>query len=164
MALMLIMLLLGCISVQETEGPINQAIEKKNETVIEATKEIQIEATRNEMQVLNSNTVFPEPEVFEFNKTINDSYVVYFFHSPKCSACQESYSIISELKDKYPEIIFINYSLATGSGNRAYIQFAELNNLSRDKRLVPQVYVNGSIITNRYNIGEKLGPLLSELK
>lgn len=154
-----IILLLGCIPVEEPEGQAN-IIENEQD----AENEEMAEQKANEEPVLASETVLPGPEVFEFSKTINGSYVVYFFHSERCSACQESYPIMNELQGKYPGIIFINYSLAKGSGSKAYAEFAELNNLSKDKRLVPQVYVNGTIITDRFNIEEKLGPLLSELE
>lgn len=161
-AAFLIILLFGCISAgQEQNGAIeNRIIEPANGPANENKEQ----PKQGNDAVLTSETVFPEPEIFEFSRTINGSYVVYFFHSEGCSACRESYPTISELKNKHLEIIFINYSLATASGSRAYAKFADLNNLSRDKRLVPQVYVNGTIITDRFNIEEKLGQILSELK
>ena len=159
-----LVLLLGCTSVQEpiAEGTTSTekatAIEASNETTVE-NETIEQAMETNETRIMAN----PEPETFDFNKTINESYVVYFFYSPGCSACKETYPVMDGLKEEYDDIIFINYSLATGSGTEAYKQFADLNNLSRDMRLVPQVLVNGTIITDRFHIEEELGPLLQNL-
>ncbi len=168
--LLLMVLLVGCI--QTGEPAVNKTIEDVTEPVVEEPVGIEpAENTsvaplpvKNTSNVLTADTVFPEPEFYEFNSTINGSYVVYFFHTESCSACRETYPVIEELGERYPEIIFKNYSIRTGSGSRAYKQFADLYNLSPDKRLVPQVLVNGTIITDRFNIEEKLEPILSGLK
>ncbi len=167
--ILLLLLLSGCVSeIQETNETINEtsvpepSVENEEEAQTAAIEE---NKTNNDLHsdVMNSKTVFPEEPVFDFNKTNeNGSMIVYFFHSPGCSACRETYGTIAELEDKYPNILFVNYSLANANGSLAYVQFAEKYNLSASKQLVPQVLVNDTIITDRFNIEEKLENILKE--
>lgn len=166
-------LLAGCIA--ETpegtpgEGVSNASMEKDMGNITAPEPAVQAPAdnqTQNNSttEVITSETVFPPEPVFDFNYTDeNGTLRVFFFHSPGCSACRDSYPIISELEGKFPNVSFINYSLATPNGSKAYVKFAELHNLSTQKQMVPQVLVNGTIITDRFNIEEKLEPLLENL-
>lgn len=137
--------------------PPNKTIENSEKSEIK----IPIEKTT---EVMTADMEFPKKTIYEFKKIENGSLVVYFFHSERCIACQETYPIIESLQNKYPNVIFIKYSIRTGSGSSAYKQFADSNNLSNDMRLVPQIYVNGSIITDRFNIEKKLEKILSDYK
>lgn len=161
------LLFLGCTSeavvetMDETEE-VNEIpwIEENQSQIVEN----QTMGDDNQSELLTSETVFPELPVFDFSITKNGSLVVYFFHSPGCSACKASYPLIDELEEKYPDVIFERHDLSNANGTEAYKQFADFKNLSRDKRLVPQVYVNGTVITDRFNIEEKLEPIISEWK
>ncbi len=122
------------------------------------------ETANDTTEAITSETVYPQEPFFDFNYTDeNGTLRVFFFHSPGCSACQDSYPIIRELEEKFPDVEFINYSLATQNGSKAYVKFAQLHNLSTQKQMVPQVLVNGTIITDRFNIEEMLEPLLENL-
>jgi len=170
--ILLLLLLSGCVSeIQETNETINETpvpelvIEVEEDPPAEITEENKTNSTNNDLHsdVMNSETVFPEEPVFDFNRTNeNGSMIVYFFHSPGCSACRETYGTVSELEEKYPDIVFVSYSLANANGSLAYVQFAEKYNLSTSKQLVPQVLVNDTIITDRFNIEEKLEDILKE--
>lgn len=164
------MLLFGCVS--ETQGI--EIVENKTindskifEHEIEAIEgNISANSTDNDLHadVMNTDTIFPEEPIFEFNKTAeNGSMIVYFFHSPGCSACRETYQTIADLEEKYPNIVFINYSLASANGSKAYVQFAEKYNLSTSKQLVPQVLVNDTIITDRFNIEDTLEEIIKNI-
>lgn len=163
----LFLIVVGCVS-EEAPAPI---VEQANATVPEAnTSSIVVPEpsppiqANNTTSVMTSETIFPPEPVFDFNYTDgNGTLRVFFFHSPGCSACQDSYPILKELEGKYPEVDFSNYSLATQNGSKAYVKFAELHNLSAQKQMVPQVLVNGTIITDRFNIEEKLESLLENL-
>jgi thiol-disulfide isomerase/thioredoxin len=166
-------LLAGCVAEEEVVKS-NQTV---NETIVREesipeplnisnnTRPEPVPLPQNDTtEVMTTDTVFPEEPVFNFNYTDrNGTPIVYFFHSPGCSACQDAYPIINDLEIEYPKVIFINYSLATQNGSKAYVQFADLHNLSMQERMVPQVMVNGTIITDRFNIQEKLGSLLENL-
>lgn len=142
--------------------PVNKTVVvNDNQTVNNATN---ITTNASTLNVMTTDTVFPEEPIFDFNLTDEQGgWIVYFFHSPACSACQDTYPIIEELEDEYPGVTFINYSLATQNGSKAYVQFAKLYNLSTQKQMVPQVLVNGTILTDRFNIDGQLGPLLENL-
>ncbi len=163
----LCLVIAGCVT-EETPEPIVEA--EENDTASETDTNGIMPETMPPPQAndtegkLKNETVFPKEPFFDFNYTDeNGTWRVFFFHSPGCSACQDSYPIIGDLKEKYPEVSFINYSLATQNGSKAYVKFAELHNLSTQKQMVPQVLVNGTILTDRFNIEQKLGPLLENL-
>jgi hypothetical protein len=50
----------------------------------------------------------------------------------------------------------LEYDLANTSGSEAYGDFAAQHNLSDTQMLVPQVLVNGTILTDRFNINKSL--------
>jgi thiol-disulfide isomerase/thioredoxin len=164
---LILLMVAGCVAeASETTSDNDEiAVLPESNTSNKTTSEPEpIAKTNNTTEVITSETEFPKEPVFDLNYTDgNGTLRVFFFHSPGCSACQDSYPIIEELEGKHPEVDFINYSLATQNGSKAYVKFAELHNLSTKKQMVPQVLVNGTIITDRFNIEEKLGPLLQNL-
>jgi thiol-disulfide isomerase/thioredoxin len=169
LAVLVLAIMAGCVAEQPPE-PTSVAVEttsaQNGTTAATAPPPQQISppVENNTTGVMTSETVFPPEPVFDFNYTDgNGTLRVFFFHSPGCSACRDSYPIMGELEDEFPGVIFINYSLATENGSKAYVRFAELHNLSTQKQMVPQVLVNGTIITDRFNIEEELGPLLENL-
>ena len=168
------LLAFGCIATDtdNESNPETNATEpvlqenKNNETLSEpqAVNDSEKTGTNDTAEVITSETIYPQEPVFDFNYTDeNGTLRVFFLHSPGCSACRDTYPIIEELEGKFPEVDFINYSLATQNGSKAYVKFAELHNLSTKKQMVPQALVNGTIITDRFNIEERLEPLLENL-
>jgi len=87
--------------------------------------------------------------------------MVYFFYSPGCSACKAIIPEIDGLEASYPDALFLRYDLSTRNGSEAYKQFAQQHNLSSDRMYVPQVLVNGTIITDRFNINQSLEAIIS---
>lgn len=91
----------------------------------------------------------------------NGSLIVYYFHSSGCGACKALAPEIERLEADYPDVTFIRYDLADVGGSAAYRAFAEEKNLSTDRMLVPQVLVNGTIITDRFSINDSLEGIIS---
>ncbi len=157
-------LLLGCVA-QETENKntsnetSNQLIttEKPRQPPVQQQQPL-LPPTQNTMDVLTTETEFPEIPKFNFsNTTTSDGrLIVYFFFSPYCVASKAIRPEIDKLEDKYPDVDWEEYDIATQNGTYAYLDFAEQYNLSKEKRLVPQVLVNGIIITDRFNINKSL--------
>jgi thiol-disulfide isomerase/thioredoxin len=87
--------------------------------------------------------------------------IVYFFFSPRCSASRAIIPEIDILESEYPDALFLRYNLSMDNGSEAYRQFAEQHNLSNDEMYVPQVLVNSTIITDRFEINESLEGLLN---
>lgn len=152
-------LLSACVS-QEAPEPASPVAEQKEEAEIVQDKvdTSNLTVAPTETDVLTADTVFPEPPVFDFtNKTTTDGrLIVYYFKSTGCIASKELQPEIDRLQAEYPEIEWHTYDIITQNGTLAYNQFAEMHNLSTEKRLVPQALVNGTIITDRFNINETL--------
>lgn len=169
--ILLVVLLLGCVTAEAPADNGTKGIEKPEpaqvieESTITEEEPVTIEEN-NTMEntsadVMATDSVSPEMPIFDFNKTTeNGTLIIYFFHSPGCSACKATYPFMDELKDDHPEVIFIGYSLAEVNGTMAYREFARLNNLSSKQQMVPQVYVNGIILTDRFNIEDNLEGIL----
>ena len=120
----------------------------------------------NTTTVLMANTKFPEPPKFNFsNVTTGDGkLIIYYFYSPYCVASRAIRPEIDRLEQKYPELNWMEYDISTQNGTLAYTSFADQYNLSTDKRLVPQVLVNGTIITDRFNINDTLENIITSFK
>jgi thiol-disulfide isomerase/thioredoxin len=115
---------------------------------------------RDVSDVMNTNTTFPEPMESEAdfsNITAADGgLIVYYFHSSGCSACKILRPEIDKLETKYPEVLWLEYDLADANGSQAYRNFAAQHNLSTQQMYVPQALVNGTILTDRFNINKSL--------
>jgi len=162
-AVVIVLLLFGCAAPPEEQKTSNETHEAAEEITEEEPQEIQEpEIVQNESPEANANeTVDPEEMVFDFNKTTeNGTLIVYFFHNPGCSACKGVYPFMDEARDRHPEVIFIGYSTAEPSGKEAYKQFVEHLDLNKSQQYIPQVYVNGTIITDRFKIEERLEPII----
>jgi len=105
----------------------------------------------------------PQREVFNFSDATDGDgrVIVYYFFSSGCSACKALRGDIDRLEAECQGADWREYDLKNQSGSWAYLDFATQNNLSRQERLVPQVLVNGSIITDRFKINESLGGILA---
>ncbi|MDD5171570.1 MAG: thioredoxin family protein [Candidatus ainarchaeum sp.] len=115
---------------------------------------------RDASDVMNTNTTFPEPvdvEVDFSNITTSDGrLIVYYFYSSGCSACKALRPEIDRLEVEYTEVVWLEYDLVNESGGDAYRDFAEQHNLSTQQMYVPQALVNGTILTDRFNINQSL--------
>ncbi len=116
----------------------------------------------NTSDVLKSNYTPPELPKFDFsNKTTADGrLIVYYFFSPRCDACKALRPEIDKMEARYTNVKWLEYDITTQNGTWAYDAFATENNLSIKQRLVPQVLVNGQIITDRFNINSTLPGIL----
>ncbi len=108
--------------------------------------------------VMNTSFVPPKMPTYNFsNATTSDGrLIVYYFFSPRCEASVAIRPVITALEGKYPNVAWHEYDITTWNGTDAYIEFANEYNLSVQKRLVPQVLVDGRIITDRFNINSTL--------
>ncbi|MFH0737741.1 MAG: thioredoxin family protein [Candidatus Micrarchaeota archaeon] len=112
---------------------------------------------RDASDVFNSETVIPDPPVFDFNTTDADGrLMVYYFYLPKCSACLAITPEIDRMEAEYQDAVFVRYDISSQNGSLAYDAFAGRFNLSSDKLFVPQALVNGTVITDRFNINKSL--------
>jgi thiol-disulfide isomerase/thioredoxin len=112
--------------------------------------------------ILTTDTKFPVPPHFDFsNITTSDGrLIVYYFYSQYCSACNALRPEIDKLKAKSASVEWIEYDIANQNGSIAYGNFADQKNLSMKERLVPQVLVNGTVITDRFKINDTLGSVI----
>ena len=115
--------------------------------------------------VLTTDTKNPVPPHYDFrnNTTPDGRPIVYFFYSPHCSACQAILPVIGELKTKFATVEWLEYDITTQNGTLAYQEYAKEMNLSPKQEMVPQVLVNGTIITDRFHINDTLGPVLGNI-
>jgi thiol-disulfide isomerase/thioredoxin len=155
----LAILMLGCAAQEGSKTPEN--VSKPSPEEPEPQKIVNtsnLSFNRTTTDVLTADTKFPEPLKFDFsNKTTEDGrLIVYYFKSSGCSACKELQPEIDRLMGKYTEVEWHIHDIVTQNGTIAYTQFADQYNLSPDKRLVPQALVDGSIITDRFNINNSL--------
>lgn len=115
---------------------------------------------RNVSDVMNTDTTFPEVADIEFDfsniTTPDGRLIVHYFHSSGCSACKTLRPEIDKLEARYTEVLWLEYDLANESGGEAYRDFAAQNNLSDQQMFVPQALVNGTILTDRFNINQSL--------
>jgi len=118
--------------------------------------------SRNASDVMNDNTTFPEEPTYDFSNltTPEGRLIVYYFYSSYCGACNALRPEIDKLRAEYPQVTWHEYDLTKEEGSNAYEAFANQKNLSTEKRLVPQAYVNGTIITDRFNINDSLEGIL----
>ncbi len=117
--------------------------------------------TREADDVMNTETELPGVPDFEFPATEEGRLVVHFFYSKYCVASQAILPEIDRLEASYPDVEFRRYDITTQNGTWAYVDFADGFNLSTEKRLVPQVLVNGTILTDRFNINSSLEGIIT---
>ena len=113
--------------------------------------------------VTTTATVFPKQPTFDFTNitTPEGELRVSYFFSPRCSACKALRPEIDLLEAKYTNVQWNEYDITTVNGSLAYLDFAAQYNLNQSLRLVPQVLVNGTIITDRFHINQTLDSLIA---
>src|SRR5208283_4194791 len=139
---------------QPVQAPSTQQANKTN---------ISLNITRQIVgNLLTTDTVIPTQPHYDFRDTTTpDGWpIVYFFYSPHCSACQAILPVIDDLKAKFTSVEWLEYDITTQNGTLAYQEYAKEMNLSPKQEMVPQVLVNGTIITDRFHINDTLGSIL----
>ncbi|MEW6035047.1 MAG: thioredoxin family protein [Candidatus Micrarchaeota archaeon] len=173
-----LLLLFGCAGQQVPEKSQPQAADEApvppesgsgagSETALQAEPALplpdtsNLSFTREADDVMNTNTELPGVPDFEFPLTDDGKLVVHYFYSPYCVASKAIGPEIDRLEATYPGVEFRRYDIATQNGTWAYLDFADTFNLSKEKRLVPQVLVNGTILTDRFNINGSLEGIIT---
>jgi thiol-disulfide isomerase/thioredoxin len=109
---------------------------------------------------MNTVAVRLQPSAPEFNfsnvTTPNGTLIVYYFYSSGCIACQSVQPVIEGLEAKYPDVLWLDYDINTQTGRTAYRVYAAQLNLTPTEEMVPQVLVNGTLITDRFHIYDTL--------
>ncbi len=151
-------LLLGCT---QPGGGSNAAGTTKNTTAAAAPAgngTITPAPTENTTGVMMADYKFPELPEYDFSNTTtpNGTLIVYYFHSASCSACQALQPEIDRLEANYQDAVWLDYDITTQNGRYAYDDFAAQLNLSPAEEMVPQVLVNGTVITDRFHINDTL--------
>jgi thiol-disulfide isomerase/thioredoxin len=161
--------MLGCTSRQDAAGAAQIPEPLANETKLEEPEPyplpstLNLSFTRNVSDVINTDTVFFKKPEFDFSNITNGSgaLIVYYFYTPHCSACAALRPEIERLKGVYQGVEWREYDITSQNGTYAYQDFANQSNLSQSQRMVPQVLVNGTVITDRFNINRTLGGIIA---
>ena len=155
-ALLVALLFFGCVASQEPPANVSDIqLEEKAKNTINTNE---LSFSRESTDVIAADMVFPEIKHYDFSEafTGEGKLIVYYFYSTNCIASQELGPEIERMEEAYTETMFQKHNLATSDGSGAYRDFAEQYNLSYEQQLVPQVLVNGAIITDRFNINDSL--------
>jgi thiol-disulfide isomerase/thioredoxin len=156
-------LLLGCTS----QSPDNFS---DNDTAKLAPGQIDPVNTSNlsferevDPDITDLNVTAPEIPEFDFSNitTPDGKLIVYFFYMETCSACKATMPKIDELETEYQDVVFLRYDLTTTNGSYAYKDFAGQYGLDKSQMYVPQVLVNGTIITDMFNINDSLEEIVA---
>ncbi len=118
---------------------------------------------RDTTGVMMADYTPPERPSFDFSNvtTLNGTLRIHYFHSSKCSACQALQPEMERLKAEYPDVLWLDYDITTQDGRYAYDDFAAQLNLSPKEQMVPQVLVNGTVITDRFHINDTLEGIIA---
>jgi thiol-disulfide isomerase/thioredoxin len=105
-----------------------------------------------------SHPAQPTTPKFNFSNvtTSNGTLIVYYFYSTYCVASRAVQPVINALATKYPDVLWLEYDINTQTGRAAYRDYVIQLNLTPKEEMVPQVLVNGSIITDRFHINDTL--------
>jgi thiol-disulfide isomerase/thioredoxin len=157
-ALIIVLLVAGCVG--DAEQTENKTLPIENISVVDNGTQNQTTEQQNITTQNKTERVAEEqkPTLFDFKNVTTESggLIVHYFHSSGCVASIALNPEIDKLEKNYPDVLFARYDIFTQNGTQAYLAFADQYNLSRDLRLVPQVLVNGTIITDRFNINDSL--------
>ena len=165
-SLFVAMLISGCASPEakpEADGAEPPAAQQQAQEKPVSTSNLSFSREFDTEEILVPETKFPETPTFNFSNitTADGRLIVYYFMSSGCIASRELQPEIDRLQGRYPKIEWHTYDILTQNGTWAYLAFADQYGLSPDKRMVPQVLVNGTIITDRFNINESLEGIIS---
>ena len=162
-----LILLLGCTQLESGKaGDNTSGTGSKNITATNASAaNAVIIPAANTTDVMTADYKPPElPPIQQFDfsnvTTPNGTLIVYYFHSSECSACNALRPEIEKLEAEYTDVLWLEYDITTQNGRYAYDAFAAQLNLSLKEQLVPQVLVNGTVITDRFHINDTLGDMI----
>lgn len=118
--------------------------------------------TRNVSDVINTDTEFFKRPEFDFSHITNGSgaLIVYYFYSPHCSACMALRPEMDRMEANFSDVEWREYDITSQNDTYAYQDFANFTGLNHSQRMVPQALVNGSVITDRFNINRTLGGII----
>jgi len=161
------LLLLGCSAkspgtdITTNVSPSEPPVQPEQTPKLPST--LNLSFSRNASDVMNTDTKPFEIPLFDFvNVTTSDGrLIVNYFYSAHCSACIALRPEIDRLEANHTEVEWREFDITTQNGAWAYQQFANESNLSQDQRMVPQVLVNGTIITDRFNINGSFGGIIT---
>ncbi len=114
--------------------------------------------------LFTSETPLPKMPTFNFTNVTSPEgkLMVYYFYSSACGACRAIQPEIIALSVKYNKTTeWQFYDLTIVNGTLGYVAYADWKGLNNSQRMIPQVMVNGTLITDRFNIHEKLEPMLA---
>lgn len=159
--------MLGCTTKGETNGAQGTAPPQNPEPQTPEQKEPEppplpdtsnLSFTRNVSDVVNTDTEFFKRPEFDFSHVTNESgaLIVYYFYSPHCSACMALRPEIERMEANHTDVEWREYDITSQNGTYAYQDFANYSGLNQSQRMVPQAFVNGSVITDRFNINRTL--------
>jgi thiol-disulfide isomerase/thioredoxin len=165
----IILLLLGCAAKSPATGANTTADASPSEPQVQPEQTPSLPSTlnlsfsRNASDVMNTDTKPFVPPRFDFTNTTTPDgrLIVNYFYSTYCSACKALRPDMTRLEERYGDVEWREFDITTQNGTWAYQQFANESNLSQSQRLVPQVLVNGTIITDRFGINGSLEGIIS---
>ncbi|MFH1520294.1 MAG: thioredoxin family protein [Candidatus Micrarchaeota archaeon] len=154
------LMILGCTTQQTPVQSIGEPQTPLGQTEYVNTSGLSFERPAGD--VLTENLTFEKRPEFNFTNTrTNDGkLIVYYFYLPGCPSCIAIKPEIDRMEENYPEVYFIRYNLATINGSWAYKDFSDQFGLNKSQMYVPQVLVNKTIITDRFNINDSLEKIL----
>ena len=164
--LALAILITGCIQGQVQDGalqaPAPEGGFQPDAGEMEKLDTANLSFERNVSGVMNPDTELFQRPVFSFSRSVteNGSPLVYYFYSSGCSACKALRPEIDRMQGSYPGVSWLEYDIATQNGTWAYQDFSAEYGLNESQKYVPQVLVNGTIITDRFNINRSLEGIL----
>ena len=114
--------------------------------------------TQNTTGVMMADYTPPPMPQFDFtNKTNADgNLIVYYFYLPHCSACLTIKPDMDKLKTEFPQAVWQEYDISTQTGRWAYDNFSAQMSLNASQIYVPQVLVDGVVITTWPTINDTL--------
>ncbi|MFH0884969.1 MAG: thioredoxin family protein [Candidatus Micrarchaeota archaeon] len=162
--------MLGCTNRQDTMGATQNPEPEGNQTNPEEPAPYplpntsNLSFTRNVSDVVNTDTEFFKRPEFDFSKITNESgaLIVYYFYTPHCAACTALNPEIEKLEADYQDVEWHEYDITSQNGTYAYQDFVNQTHLNQSQRMVPQVLVNGTVITDRFNINRTLEGIITQ--
>jgi thiol-disulfide isomerase/thioredoxin len=160
-------LLLGCAARAPVEGTPGNAHQPEptanSDSAPPPPSTANLSFSRDASDVMNTETKPFTPPRFDFTNvtTSDDRLIVNYFYSKYCSACQALRPEIDRLEGEYAKVEWREYDITTQNGTYAYQQYANEAGLNQSQRLVPQVLVNGTVITDRFNINSSLEGIIA---
>lgn len=152
------LLLHGCISDASTiqQNVTNQTTEQ---IVLDNSSQNSANATMD--QTGNSTE---EKQGFDFSPLYNEKgkLIVYFFHAPRCPACQSIQPKVEDIGFRYQNWTeWKGFNLDVEKDRQVYFQFYNDFNLSPERSGTPMILVNNTILWGQYEINDSLEQIIN---